>query len=131
MPAAIVLLKIRRSCSCRLSSDQRNEEIETEIQSGVGWPVSYPALARGFARAVRNVFSTGNVDGGSIQPAQGLPPALTDAKLRRVRFHDLRHTFASLLLQQGGESLVYVKDQMGHSSIQITVDTYGHTCSRW
>ena len=51
---------------------------------------------------------------------------LTDAKLRRVRFHDLRHTFASLLLQQGGESLVYVKDQMGHSSIQITVDTYGH-----
>jgi len=47
------------------------------------------------------------------------------AGLRRVRFHDLRHTFASLLLQQG-ESLVYVKEQMGHSSIQITVDTYGH-----
>ena len=33
MPAAIVLLKIRRSCSCRLSSDQRKEEIETEIRS--------------------------------------------------------------------------------------------------
>ncbi|MCH7914285.1 MAG: site-specific integrase [Deltaproteobacteria bacterium] len=47
------------------------------------------------------------------------------AGLRRVRFHDLRHTFATLLLQQG-ESLVYVKDQLGHSSIQITVDTYGH-----
>jgi hypothetical protein len=29
------------------------------------------------------------------------------------------------LLQQG-ESIVYVKDQLGHSSIQITVDTYGH-----
>jgi len=50
---------------------------------------------------------------------------LTDAKLRRVRFHDLRHTFASLLIEQG-ESLAYVKEQMGHSSIQITVDTYGH-----
>ena len=50
---------------------------------------------------------------------------LVDAKLRRVRFHDLRHTFASLLIQQG-ESLAYVKEQMGHSSIQITVDTYGH-----
>ncbi len=47
------------------------------------------------------------------------------AELRRVRFHDLRHTFASLLIQQG-ESLDYVKDQLGHHSIQITVDTYGH-----
>jgi integrase len=50
---------------------------------------------------------------------------LTDAKLRRVRFHDLRHTFASLLLENG-ESLAYVRDQMGHSSIQVTVDIYGH-----
>jgi integrase len=50
---------------------------------------------------------------------------LTDAKLRRVRFHDLRHTFASLLLQNG-ESPAYVKEQMGHSSIQVTVDIYGH-----
>lgn len=47
------------------------------------------------------------------------------AGLRRVRFHDLRHSFASLLIQQG-ESLAYVKDQLGHHSIQITVDTYGH-----
>lgn len=50
---------------------------------------------------------------------------LTKAKLQRVRFQDLRHTFASLLLQNG-ESPVYVKEQMGHSSIQITVDCYGH-----
>jgi len=50
---------------------------------------------------------------------------LTKAKLRRVRFHDLRHTFASLLLQND-ESPVYVKEQMGHSSIQVTVDLYGH-----
>ena len=50
---------------------------------------------------------------------------LTKAGLRKVRFHDLRHTFASLLLQQG-ESLIYVKEQMGHSSIAVTVDRYGH-----
>jgi len=36
-----------------------------------------------------------------------------------------RHTFGSLLIQQG-ESLTYVKEQMGHASIQITVDIYGH-----
>jgi integrase len=39
--------------------------------------------------------------------------------------HALHHTFASLLLQQG-ESPVYVKEQMGHHSTRITVDTYGH-----
>jgi integrase len=50
---------------------------------------------------------------------------LKKAKLRRVRFHDLRHSYCSTLLQMG-ESIVYVKDQLGHSSIQLTVDTYGH-----
>jgi integrase len=52
-------------------------------------------------------------------------PCIEKAGLRRIRFHDLRHTFGSLLIQQGA-SLAYVKDEMGHSSIQITVDTYGH-----
>ena len=52
-------------------------------------------------------------------------PCLEHAGLRRFRFHDLRHTFGSLLIQDGA-SLAYVKEQMGHSSIQVTVDTYGH-----
>ena len=50
---------------------------------------------------------------------------LAAAGLRRIRFHDLRHTYATLLLMQG-ESPVYVKEQLGHSSITLTVDTYGH-----
>ena len=50
---------------------------------------------------------------------------LEKAELRRIRIHDLRHTFASLLIQQG-ESLAYVQQQLGHSSIQVTVDVYGH-----
>jgi len=50
---------------------------------------------------------------------------LAKAGLRHIRIHDLRHTFASLLIQNG-ESLAYVKEQMGHHSIKITVDTYGH-----
>jgi integrase len=52
-------------------------------------------------------------------------PCLDRAGLRRFRFHDLRHTFDSLLIRDGA-SLAYVKDQMGHSSIQVTVDRYGH-----
>jgi integrase len=51
--------------------------------------------------------------------------ALDKAGLRRVRIHDMRHGFASQLLQ-AGEPLPYVKDQLGHGSIRITVDTYGH-----
>lgn len=47
------------------------------------------------------------------------------ARLRHLRLHALRHTYASLLIGQG-ESLAYVRDQLGHHSIQITVDTYGH-----
>ena len=50
---------------------------------------------------------------------------LAKAGLRAIRFHDLRHTFGSQLLQNGA-SLVYVRDQMGHSSIRVTADTYGH-----
>lgn len=49
---------------------------------------------------------------------------LEATKLRRIRFHDLRHSFASLLLQNG-ESPEYVKEQVGHSS-KVTVDVFGH-----
>lgn len=50
---------------------------------------------------------------------------LRGAGLQDFRFHDIRHTFASLLLSNG-ESPVYVMEQMGHSSIKMTVDIYGH-----
>ena len=50
---------------------------------------------------------------------------LEQAGLRKIRLHDLRHTYASLLIQQG-ESLAYVQQQLGHSSVQVTVDVYGH-----
>jgi integrase len=52
-------------------------------------------------------------------------PALEAAGLRRFRFHDLRHTYGSLLAQAGAPP-VYIKEQMGHSSIRITADVYAH-----
>lgn len=51
--------------------------------------------------------------------------ALGLAGLRRIRFHDFRHSFSSLLIEQG-EDLNYIKEQLGHHSITLTVDTYGH-----
>lgn len=60
----------------------------------------------------------------NLIPRHFLPP-LDRTGLRRVRFHDLRHTFGSLLIQAHAP-LTYVRDQMGHSSIKITADIYGH-----
>jgi integrase len=52
-------------------------------------------------------------------------PILEQAGLRQVGLHALRHTYASLLINQG-ESIKYVSRQLGHASIQITADLYGH-----
>ncbi len=54
----------------------------------------------------------------------GFNKALEKAGLRKIRIHDLRHTYASLLIQ-AGESLGHVRDQLGHHSIKVTVDVYG------
>lgn len=45
--------------------------------------------------------------------------------LRKITFHDLRHTHASLLLKSGAHPKV-VSERLGHSSIQITLDLYSH-----
>jgi integrase len=67
----------------------------------------------------------GNILDANSLRNRALHKCLDEAKLRTIRLHDLRHTFASLLIQNG-ESLAYVKEQMGHSSIKVTVDVYGH-----
>lgn len=51
--------------------------------------------------------------------------ALKDAKIKQIRFHDLRHTYASLLLTQG-ENIKYVQTQLGHSSPTVTLNVYAH-----
>jgi integrase len=42
-----------------------------------------------------------------------------------IRFHDLRHTAATLMLQQGIHPKV-VQERLGHSAISLTLDTYSH-----
>ena len=50
---------------------------------------------------------------------------LKKAGLRHIRIHDLRHTFASILIATG-HNPKYIQSQMGHASINITMDLYGH-----
>lgn len=52
-------------------------------------------------------------------------PALKAAEIPQIRFHDLRHTYASLLLAQG-ENIKYVQTQLGHSSPTVTLNVYAH-----
>ncbi len=52
-------------------------------------------------------------------------PTLERAGLRRVRWHDLRHSYATTLLC-GNIPITVVQKRLGHSSIQVTCDVYGH-----
>lgn len=73
------------------------------------------------------VFSNSN---GNYQSADNLAkrrflPALNRSGIDKIRFHDLRHTYASLLLANGA-LMKYVQHQLGHSSITMTMDLYTH-----
>ena len=58
-------------------------------------------------------------------------PLLTSGDICRkaaidgIRFHDLRHTHATLLMKQGTNPKV-VQERLGHSSISVTLDVYSH-----
>lgn len=52
-------------------------------------------------------------------------PLLKKAGLPEIRFHDLRHTAATLLLGKGVHPKI-VQERLGHSSITLTLDTYSH-----
>jgi integrase len=52
-------------------------------------------------------------------------PSLKSAELPMIRFHDLRHTYASLMIEQG-ENIKYIQSQLGHSSPTVTLNVYAH-----
>ena len=60
--------------------------------------------------------------------SEHFPQILEELGLPRVRFHDLRHTHATLMMEAGIDRDV-VKGRLGHSSIAITSDTYTHVSS--
>ena len=69
------------------------------------------------------------LDGKPLHPGQvskRFDRLLRASGVRRIRFHDLRHTHATLALQAGVHPKV-VSDRLGHASISITLDLYSHS----
>jgi integrase len=52
-------------------------------------------------------------------------PLLKRAGLPNIRWHDVRHTYATLLLARGMHP-TYVQKSLGHASVQLTLDRYSH-----
>lgn len=67
----------------------------------------------------------GNYLSASYMYKRKFLPLLRKVGIEKIRFHDLRHTYASLLISQN-VPVKYIQKQMGHGSIQVTMDVYGH-----
>ena len=84
-------------------------------------------LAKGLLPESDLVFVT--TQGTPLDPsnlvARSFKPLLRRAGLPDIRFHDLRHVCATLLLSQG-VSVKVVQEVLGHSSVSVTMDVYSH-----
>jgi integrase len=70
----------------------------------------------------------GNINGNPMDPGtltHSFARIARRARLAGTRFHDLRHTFASLMLLAGIHPKI-VSEALGHSSVAFTLDTYSH-----
>jgi len=100
-------------CIHSLKSHRERQEAERKV-AGVGWTDS------GLVFVVPT--------GGPIDPAnmtRRFGRLLERAGLRRIRFHDLRHSTATLLLEQSVD-LVVIKELLGHAHIGVTAGVYAH-----
>ncbi len=96
----------------------RREQAAERLRIGARWP----AVPLG----ADLVFRTGR--GNPIDPSsfwKALGEATEEAGLGRWHPHELRHSAASLLLAQG-VPLKVISEMLGHSSISVTADVYGH-----
>jgi len=71
------------------------------------------------------VNTAGNSPHASSFSGQVWSQARTRADMRDLRWHDLRHTAVALAIEQGAHAKA-IQERMGHSSVGVTLDRYGH-----
>jgi integrase len=111
-----IALPTRCLHSMNLHQEQQQREREA---AGTTWQHNGHVFttAQGRAIAPTNLTRTFNM-------------LLRTAGLRRIRFHDLRHSTATLLLEQGVK-LVVIKELLGHAHIGVTATVYAHVRLRF
>jgi integrase len=94
--------------------DWRRHQLEERLRWGSAW------------RDEGWIFT--NEDGSRLHPdevSKRFNRLVSSAGVRRIRLHDVRHTWACTALKAGVHPKV-VSERLGHSSIAITLDTYSH-----
>jgi integrase len=124
----------------RTALNRKRQDVPPKTERAVRDVILMPALADAlrqhkaetrFDRPDDYVFTT-QIGTPHHAPHIGLrvlKPALDRAGLHPIRWHDLRHTFASLLIA-GGANITFVSRQLGHTSSQITLGVYAHLLDR-
>lgn len=95
----------KRQLAERLAAGRQWRDYDLVFATSIGTPLGGNDVLRSFRR---------------LLPAAGIPA---------MRFHDLRHAYATLSLA-AGDDLATVRDNLGHSSITLTADTYAHVLDR-
>ncbi len=93
----------------------RKEQAAERLKLGEAW--AHPELV--FTTRLGTYLSPSHIRQRSLRPL------LERAGCPRVRFHDLRHSAATLMLSQGVQPRV-LQDVLGHTDIRMTLGTYGH-----
>jgi len=121
-------IRIKRTFNCRKWYQPKTKASNRSIDLGPSmmkelkkWKLACPG------NKLKLMFP--NEQGEPIEPTyltrMQFYPALKAAGIKQIRFHDLRHTYASLLIKQG-ENLKYIQSQMGHANPSVTLNTYSH-----
>lgn len=118
---------------CRTMTYINNNFVVTTPKNGKFRSIMISDSDYNFIKAF-NYYTTPNIDGYLIRKSDGKSPTqisvtfkkfIRHNKLTDIRYHDLRHTYATYMLRHGVHPKI-VSSVLGHSSIDITLDLYSH-----